>query len=363
MHDRLFTPLQAGALSLPNRLVMAPMTRSRARDDGTVPPMTATYYAQRASAGLIITEGIFPDAMGKGYVRTPGLANAAQAASWAAVTRAVHAAGGRIAAQLMHCGRISDPAFLPDGATPVAPSAVRPVGSSYTDAGPRPHVTPRALAASEIPGVVASYARAAERALAAGFDAMQLHAGSGYLPMQFLSSRTNRRDDDWGGDLVRNRRFLLAVLDALVDVAGPGRVGLKLTPELPFNDIADDTPEATYTGLIDAVNRRGIAFVEVVGTGPVDWHALLRPRFDGAYFLGGGQTADSAAAHLAAQRADAVVFGQAFIANPDLPRRLLTGAPWSPAHRDTFYSPGPAGYIDYPAWHDEPVDEPDEVLS
>lgn len=355
MREILFKPLKAGALSLPNRIVMAPMTRSRAQPDGTVPPMTATYYAQRASAGLIVTEGLFPEAMGKGYVRTPGLASEAHEASWARVTRAVHAAGGRIAAQLMHVGRISDPAFLPGGATPVAPSAVRPEGASYTDDGMRPHVTPRALQAAEIPAIVGAYARATERALRAGFDAVELHGGSGYLPMQFLCSATNRRDDAWGGDLSRRRRFLLEVLDAMVAVAGPGRVGLKLTPELPFNDIADDTPEATYAGLMGDVARRGIAFVEVVGTGPVDWHRLLRPLFGGAYFLGGGLTPDSAARHLREGLADAAVFGQAFIANPDLPARMLSGTPLATPDRDTFYSAGSRGYIDYPPSMDNVV--------
>lgn len=352
MRDPLFTPLQAGALALPNRVVMAPMTRSRALDDGSVSAMTATYYAQRASAGLIITEGLFPEAMGKGYVRTPGLATDEQAASWARVTRAVHAAGGRIAAQLMHVGRISDPLFLPHGSTPVAPSAMRPQGSSYTDLGARPHITPRALERTEIKRIVNAYATATERALEAGFDAVELHAGSGYLPMQFLSSRTNHRLDEYGGDVLARSRFLLEVLDAMVAVADAGRVGLKLTPELPFNDIADDTPELTYTTLMREVAQRGIAFAEVVSTGPIDWHALLRPLFDGAYFLGGGQTRDSAVAHLQAGRADAVVFGQAFIANPDLPRRLLSGAPLASADRDTFYSPGPQGYVDYVAWSD-----------
>lgn len=350
MRDLLFTPLQAGALSLPNRIVMAPMTRSRALDDGTVPAMTATYYAQRASAGLIVTEGLFPEPMGKGYLRTPGLANDEQAASWSRVTRAVHAAGGRIAAQLMHAGRISDPLFLPHGSTPVAPSAVRPQGSSHTDLGPRPHITPRALEQREIRPIVNAYAQATERALEAGFDAVELHAGSGYLPMQFLSSRTNHRLDAYGGDADARSRFLLEVLDAMVAVAGAGRVGLKLTPELPFNDIADDTPEQTYTTLMRRVDERGIAFAEVVSTGPIDWHAVLRPLFSGAYFLGGGQTGDSAVAHLQAGRADAVVFGQAFIANPDLPHRLLAGAPLASPDRDTFYSPGAHGYVDYAAW-------------
>jgi N-ethylmaleimide reductase len=349
MHEVLFQPLRLGDLTLPNRVVMAPMTRSRARDDGTVAPMTATYYAQRASAGLVITEGIFPEPMGKGYVRTPGLATLEQAAAWSRVTRAVHAAGGRIAAQLMHTGRISDPSFLPQGALPVAPSAIRPEGSSYTDAGPIPHPTPRALAADEIPAIVRAFAEAAERAMEAGFDAVELHAGSGYLPMQFLSSSTNRRGDGYGRNRAGRRRFLLEVLDGLVEAVGRGRVGIKLTPELPFNDIADDDPVATYAELMQCLSERRIAFAEVVSSGATDYHRLLRPLFDGAYLLGGGQTGASAAAHVAGGQADAVVFGQSFIANPDLPARLRSGAPLAAADRDTFYAPGPHGYIDYPA--------------
>lgn len=342
----LFDPLELGEIHLPNRIVMAPMTRSRADDRGRVGPLTATYYAQRASAGLIITEGIFPSAMGKGYIRTPGLADDAQLEAWRAVTRAVRPRG-RIFAQLMHCGRISDPSFLPDGATPVAPSAVRANGSSYTDEGLRPHVRPRALELDEIPGVIDSYRRAAERALAAGFDGVELHVASGYLPEQFLSSGTNLRDDAYGGSLAKRARFVLETLDVLIATAGAGRVGLKIAPELGFNDIVDASPVETYAYLVDALSVRRPAYLHVTSTGATDYHALLRPRFLGAYFAGGGFTRERAIRTIARGDADAIVFGTPFIANPDLPERLRRDAALAEPDRSTFYSPGAAGYVDY----------------
>lgn len=266
----LFDPLDLGALRLPNRIVMAPMTRSRADDLGRVGALTAIYYAQRASAGLIISEGIFPVAMGKGYIRTPGLAEDAQAEAWRAVTRSVHARGGRIFAQLMHSGRISSPSFLPGRATPVAPSAVRSNGSSYTDEGMLPHVTPRALELEEIPEVIEGYLRAAERALAAGFDGVELHAASGYLPEQFLSSSTNLREDAYGGSIEHRARFVLEALDALVSAAGADRVGLKIAPEMGFNDISDATPVETYTHLVDAIAPRRLAYLHVASFSATD---------------------------------------------------------------------------------------------
>lgn len=346
----LFTPLDLGALRLPNRVVMAPMTRSRADDRGDVSDLTATYYAQRASAGLIITEGIFPVAMGKGYVRTPGLADAGHVSAWRRVTSAVHAAGGRIVAQLMHSGRISDPSFLPGGAVPVAPSAVRPAGGSYTDDGPKPFVTPRALEPAEIEEVVREYGAATERALAAGFDGVELHAASGYLPEQFLSTSTNLRTDAYGGSRAARRRFALQCLAAMCEVAGPGRVGIKIAPELGFNDITDDDPLATYAELVDAIAPLGLAYLHVVQTpGTSDHLASLRPRFPGPFLAGGGFTGERATALLEAGGADAIVFGVPFIANPDLPARLLRGEPLAEPDRNTFYTPGPRGYVDYRA--------------
>ncbi len=349
MHSALFQPLQAGSLTLPNRVVMAAMTRSRADDDGVVGPLTAAYYAQRASAGLIVTEGLFPAPMGKGYVRTPGLANPQQVAAWREVTQAVHAAGGRIAAQIMHVGRISDPEFLPGGVLPVAPSAVRAEGSSFTSEGPKPLPQPRALTLGEIGELVREHARATERAMDAGFDAVELHAGNGYLPMQFLSSATNQRDDAYGGDVHRRVRFVVECAQAMAAAVGAGRVGIKLTPETPFNGALDADPVETYTTLARTLGPLKLAFAEVVSPSHRDYQALLRPLLpDTAWFAGGGLDAASAARLVGDKLADAAVFGQLFIANPDLPRRLLRGAPLQVADRDTFYSGDARGYVDYP---------------
>ena len=223
----LFTPLATGALHLKNRIVMGPMTRSRADGSGAVGPLTALYYAQRASAGLIITEGLYPEPMGKGYVRTPGLCSPTHVTAWAAVTRAVHAAGGRIVAQIMHAGRIRDPSLLPGGMPPVAPSAIRPNGSTYTDQGALPHVTPRALRTSEIASVIDNMARSAALAIEAGFDGVELHAGNGYLPMQFLSTGTNRRNDPYGGSVSNRVRFTVEALEAIAGAVGAERTACR----------------------------------------------------------------------------------------------------------------------------------------
>jgi len=346
----LFTPVQVGRYALPNRFVMAPMTRSRADDHGVPSELVPVYYSQRASAGLMITEGTFPSAMGKGYIRTPGIHTDAQAAGWRQVTEALRAKGGRMFLQIMHAGRISDPSFLPDNATPVAPSAVRPNGQSFTAEGMKPHVTPRALETAEIPGVIEEYRHATERALAAGFDGVELHAASGYLPEQFLSSKTNQRTDRYGGSIENRARFILEALEAMTAVAGGDRVGMKIAPEMNFNDIADDTPQETYLYLVKALQPLKLAYLHVAQFGaPVDYHGLLKPLFNGAYLAGGGFDHTKAEAMLSAGRADAIVFGALFLANPDLPERFRRGAPLNAPDRNTFYSPGPQGYIDYPA--------------
>jgi N-ethylmaleimide reductase len=345
----LFTPVNVGRTPLANRIVMAPMTRSRADDAGLPTDLVPVYYAQRASAGLIISEGIFPVPAGKGYVRTPGLHSDQQIAAWKKVTDAVHAKGGRIFAQIMHAGRISDPSFQPDNATPVAPSAVRPKGESYTDAGMKPYVTPRALETEEIPGVIAGYAQAARNAIAAGFDGVELHAASGYLPMQFLSSGTNLRTDRYGGAAANRVRFVVETLEAMIAAVGADRVGIKISPEMAFNDISDAQPQETYTTLVRAIGGMGLAYLHVglFGT-PVDYHGLLRPLFRGTYIAGGGLTRESASELVAAGRADAAAFGALFVANPDLPERFRRGAALATPDSGTFYTPGPKGYIDYP---------------
>ncbi|MBI4967008.1 MAG: alkene reductase [Rhodospirillales bacterium] len=350
MTKKLFQPLRLGDLTLPNRIVMAPMTRSRADDEGVQPEIAATYYGQRAGAGLIITEGIYPSAMGKGYVRTPGIHTDAQVAAWSKVTKAVHDRGGRMFAQIMHTGRVAVPAFLPGGVLPVAPSAIGANGQAYTDQGMTPMVTPRALETAEVAGVIGEYRDAARRALDAGFDGVELHAASGYLPEQFLSSKTNRRTDAYGGSIANRARFVVEVLEAMASVAGAGRVGIKISPEMNFNDVADDTPAETYRHLVERIAPMNLAYLHVALFGaPTDYHGLLRPLFRGAYLAGGGFTGDSAEAALSQGRADAIVFGTAFIANPDLPRRLADGRSLAEPDKTTFYAPGPKGYIDYPA--------------
>lgn len=347
--NTLFSPLQLGRYTLENRLVMAPMTRSRADDDGVQSELAVTYYGQRAGAGLIITECAYVSPMGRGYVRTPGIQTDAQVAAWRQVTDAVHAKGGKIFIQLWHTGRISHPSLLPGNALPVAPSTIKPSGQSWTPAGLQDYVTPRALELDEIARIVADFAAATRRALEAGFDGVELHAASGYLPEQFLSSGTNQRQDSYGGSLENRARFVLEVLDAMVAEAGGDRVGIKIAPEMNFNDIVDAHPQETFTYLVDQLRARKLAYLHVALFGtPVDYHGLLRPRFAGAYLMGGGLDQPRAEAALAAGRADAAVFGAAFLANPDLPERFRRGASLNTPDPDTFYSPGPKGYIDYP---------------
>ena len=351
-HD-LFSSLDLGGQTLRNRIVMAPMTRSRADDNGVPGELVPVYYGQRASAGLIISEGTYPSAMGKGYIRTPGIHTEVQIAAWKRVTDAVHANGGLIFLQIMHAGRISDPSFLPDGAIPVAPSAVQPAGQSYTAEGMKPHVTPRSLEIAEIPGIVADFGQATANALAAGFDGVELHAASGYLPEQFLSSKTNLRTDEYGGSVENRARFIVETLAAMVEAAGAERVGIKISPEMNFNDIEDATPQETFTHLVRAIAPLKLAYLHVALFGtPVDYHGLLRPLFGGAYLVGGGLTQESAGEFIRFGTADAAVFGNLFIANPDLPERFRKKAELAAPDKGTFYSPGAEGYIDYPALSD-----------
>lgn len=346
----LFTPVQVGRYTLANRMVMAPMTRSRADDAGVPSDLVVTYYAQRASAGLIISEGVFPTAMGKGYGRTPGIETAEQVAAWKKVTDAVHARGGRIFMQVMHCGRISHPSMLPNGALPVAPSAIQPKGQVWTATGLQDMVTPHALSVAEIAQVVADYRLATRRALEAGFDGVELHAASGYLPEQFLSSGSNQRDDFYGGSAANRARFVLEVLSAMVAEAGSDRVGIKMSPEMNFNDIVDANPQETYTYLVDQLQEFNLAYVHVALFGAkVDYHALLKPKVKTAYLMGGGLDQTKAEAPLVSGTADATVFGGAFLANPDLPERFRAGAVLNAPDKDTFYAGGEKGYTDYPA--------------
>jgi N-ethylmaleimide reductase len=343
----LFEPIQVGELALPNRIFMAPMTRSRADDAGVPTEPVAVYYAQRASAGLIISEATNVSPMAKGYDRTPGMFNAAQVAGWRTVTNAVHAAGGRIFSQLFHTGRVALPDFLPGGAQPVAPSAIAIKGQNYTDAGPKPFVIPRPLATEEIPAIVAEFAAAVQHALAAGFDGVELHAASGYLVHQFLDGAANVRTDLYGGSVENRARFLLQVLDGMIAVAGAARVGIKVSPQIKFNDVVEPDAESTYPYLVQELSRRRIAYFHVARMGAFDWHALLRPRFAGIFAAGGGLDQAKGEAILAAGGADVVVYGKPFIANPDLLLRYRRGIEIAKADSATYYSRGTKGYTDY----------------
>ncbi|HUB91917.1 MAG TPA: alkene reductase [Dyella sp.] len=342
--------VRIGRYTLRNRLVMAPMTRSRADDTTGVPSaLAAQYYAQRADAGLIITEGAFPSPMGKGYVRTPGIHSAAQIEGWRRITDAVHARGGLIFLQLMHTGRISHPSMLPGGATPVAPSAIAAAGQTYTATGLQDFVVPRALDTEEIAAIVDEYRLAARHALQAGFDGVELHAASGYLPEQFLSSGTNQRTDRYGGSLENRARFILEVLDAMIGEAGSDRVGIKISPEMGFNSVTDAAPQETYPYLVQRISTLQLAYLHLARTGSAfDYRALVRPLFNGALLLGGGLDRESAASLIAGRGADAAVFGSLYLANPDLFQRFVAGAPLNTPQRETFYTDGPQGYVDYP---------------
>lgn len=354
--SHLFTPTRLGKIELANRMVMAPMTRSRADNNGVVGNATATYYAQRASAGMIITEGVFPTADGKGYTRTPGIVTPEQVAGWKAVAKAVHGAGGRITMQLMHTGRISHPDLQVDGALPVAPSAIRPAGQAWTDGGMKDFVTPRELSVAEIKQIIQGHSQATRKALDAGFDGVELHGASGYLPNQFLASGSNQRNDLYGGSAENRARFILDVLDAMIAEAGPGRIGLKLSPEFDFNDVRDENPVETYGYLVDKLPAKEMAYLNVTllhfAEPKADYHALLKPKFMGNYIVGGQLTKESAENLLVQGKAEAVVFGTAYIANPDLVERFRHDAPLSQPNPATIYAAGPSGiaegYIDYP---------------
>lgn len=352
----LFTSVDIGRCTLRNRLVMSPMTRSRCDDTtGEANDLVRQYYEQRAGAGMIITEGTGPSAMGKGYVRMPGIYTSAQAASWRPVTDAVHAKGGLIFMQLMHCGRISHPSMLPGGVQPVAPSAIKPKGKSFTSKGPEDYVEPRALSTEEVPAIVAEFGMATRLAMVAGFDGVELHAASGYLPEQFLSSKTNQRNDIYGGSLENRARFVIDALRAMTEAAGADRVGIKIAPEMNFNDVEDATPRETYMHLVKAIAPLGLAYLDVHLYGPTSgYHEMLRPAFPGAYLHGSGLTQATAETLIERREADAAVFGALFLANPDLLERFQTGALLNAPDKTTFYTDGPKGYIDYPFLAEQP---------
>ncbi|SDQ41780.1 alkene reductase [Pseudomonas sp. B21-012] len=344
----LFDPITLGDLVLPNRIIMAPLTRCRA-DEGRVPnALMAEYYVQRASAGLILSEATSVTPMGVGYPDTPGIWSNDQVRGWTNVTKAVHGAGGRIFLQLWHVGRISHPSYL-NGETPVAPSAIQPKGHVSLVRPLADYPTPRALETAEIADIVEAYRTGAENAKAAGFDGVEVHAANGYLIDQFLQSSTNQRDDQYGGSLENRARLLLEVTDAVSEVWGAQRVGVHLAPRADSHDMGDANRAETFTYVARELGKRGIAFIcsrEKEADDSIG--ALIKEAFGGPYIVNERFTKASANTALASGKADAVAFGIPFIANPDLPARLAADAPLNEAHPETFYGKGPVGYIDYP---------------
>lgn len=365
--EALFQPIRIGNILVRNRMAMAPMTRQRSTLKGVQTSLNVEHYRQRASAGLIISEGIYPTPMGCGYLFSPGLHNEDQRAGWQRVTDAVHGEGGAIFGQIMHVGRLSDPLML-DGETPLAPSAVRPdpTARHYTVNSPRPkrpYPTPRAMTHSEILEAIDQFRDCALLAQQAGFDGVEIHAASGYLPMQFLSPNTNRRDDAWGGSVEKRAAFLLACVDAMAAATSPGFVAVKLSPGWEYHDVFDDNPVATYSHVVRALSARGIAYLQLGDYGR-DWdvYGTLRPLFDGPAMFVSGFSGQSAAATINSGAADMIGFGRAYIANPDLADRYRHGWRLTRPDAATFYTQGAEGYTDYPNYADtdpdafEPVD-------
>ncbi|GAA4326588.1 alkene reductase [Actinomadura luteofluorescens] len=354
MTSPLLAPYEGPHLRLRNRIAMAPMTRGRADDVTGVPhPLTGEYYAQRAAAGLIVTEGIWPHPLGKGGPGIPGLVTREQVAGWRAVTDAVHEAGGTIFAQLWHVGRMSHPLTLPGGAAPVAPSAVRIRSEGiHTRAGNVPHVTPRAMTTAEVEETVAAFAAEARNAVRAGFDGVEVHGANGYLVQQFLAENTNRRTDRFGGSREGRLRFALDVVRAVADAVGPERVGLRVSPDNPENEIAEEDPRGTYRALVDALDPLGLAYLHVIERGAYGALADLRPRWSGTLignFNGPEPTSQRAGEQVvAAGLADVFSFGRLFISNPDLPARFAASAPLARPVEELVYGGHAEGYVDYP---------------
>jgi N-ethylmaleimide reductase len=359
----LFDPLTIGDITIANRIIMAPLTRMRSQQPGNIPyALNAAYYAQRASAGLIISEATQVSQQGQGYPGTPGIHTAEQVAGWKLVTDAVHEKGGKIVLQLWHVGRISHSSHQPNGGLPVAPSAIAPSGKTFTaDWKQVPFETPRALELSEIPGIIADYAHAAENAKLAGFDGVEVHGANGYLLDQFLQDGSNKRTDNYGGVIENRARLLLEVVDAVVAVWGKGRVGVRLSPYGTFSDMSDSNPQSTFTYVLQQLSNRGVAYAHLIepratlagGSDAVSHDMpstseLFRASFNGAFISAGGYDANNAAPAVASGEVDAVAFGRLFISNPDLPARLRSGAALTPYNRATFYGGAEKGYTDYP---------------
>lgn len=368
--DCLFEPFTLGSLRLKNRIAMAPLTRQRSTLQGVPTALNLEYYRQRASAGLIVTEGTSPAPEGSGYLFIPGLYNDEQEASWKAIANAVHGAGGAIFVQIMHTGRLSDPLLL-HGEQPRGPSAVQPnpIARHYGRNMPRPnrpYPEPRAMTHAEILATIDSYADSARRAKRAGLDGVEIHGASGYLPMQFLSTNTNLRDDQWGGSVEKRAAFLLACVDAMVAETGPDFVAVKVSPGWSFNDVSDDDSLATYSHVARELSRRGIAYLHYTDMN-VGWDvgATLRSLFEGPMMVSSGLTRASAAQAVQECRVDLVGFGRGYIANPDLADRFRAGQQITRPQMQTFYTQGEEGYTDYPDFAHSPAEQlqsPDEPL-
>ena len=344
----LFDPVRIGAWSLPNRIVLAPLTRARAGAERIPNRLMAEYYAQRSSAGLIISEATSVTPMGVGYADTPGVWSPAQVAGWKLVTESVHKTGGRILLQLWHVGRISDPMFL-NGALPVAPSAIAAAGHVSLVRPLKPFVTPRALGLEEIPGIIEAYRQGAENAKLAGFDGVEIHGANGYLLDQFLQDKTNHRTDAYGGPIENRARLMLEVTDAVISVWGADRVGMHLAPRGDAHDMGDSNPLATFGFVAGELGRRGIAVIcarESLGENRIG--PQLKKIFGGSYIANEKFTQITGNQVLAAGEADAVAFGVPFLANPDLPKRFQQKAALNAPDQSTFYAPGQKGYTDYP---------------
>jgi len=347
--ETLLSPIQLGPYTLRNRTVMAPLTRSRAGDGDAPTSLAVEYYRQRATAGLIVTEGSQISPQGKGYPRTPGIFSDAQAAGWEQVTRAVHAEGGLIFLQLWHVGRLSHSTMQQKGGLPVSSSAIAPEGEIYTATGLQPYETPRALGLGEIPGIVDDFRRAAENAKRAGFDGVELHGANGYLIDQFLRDGANQRTDAYGGSAENRVRFLKEIVEAVIPVFGAGRIGVRLSPALPIFSVSDSDPAATFGHAAETLSRYGLGYLHVVQLGdPAFDYTAIKRAFGGVYIANGGFDADSAEVAITSGAADLVAFGTKFLANPDLIERFRTGTPLNQPDPATFYQGEERGYTDYP---------------
>lgn len=344
----LFAPIALGDIDCANRIFMAPMTRSRAGEGDAPTEMNALYYGQRASSGLIITEGVYPNVDGKGYVRTPGIVTEAQIAGWRLVTDAVHARGGKIVMQIMHCGRISSYHNKPKGSRTLAPSAIQAKGEIYTDAaGMAVHDMPEEMTLAEIKQTVADFGQAARNAIAAGCNGVELHCTSGYLPAQFLSTGTNTRSDEYGGSLENRLRFVIDVLGAMTGAVGAGRVGIRICPGNPFNDLTDENPEETFRALIEAINPMGLAFLHVIRMKAGVDNIALAAEFSGPVILNDSYDLERGNRALGKGQADAISFGRHYVSNPDLAEKFKSGASLTKPDYKTLYTVGPKGYVDY----------------